>query len=356
MMRPPPLLDLLGGRWSLGAAVTGIAWDGAVVGFGLADGSLALAGAQWDGAPALVPRPAVGLEVRPAERDPPPVARLALPHGTFVLRGASGGGFLCGGADGSVVLVAADGGSVADRHAGTAVDHVALGAAGRLAQARGNLLLVTGPDRVDIVLPAPVTGLAFDPAGERLAILHRLGVVLWPEEVPLEAPPAPTACAWNADGAGLAVGFADGALRAWRLPDGGGATSVASAPPFSLGFLGDGRRVVLAGDARPACWQPDARGSPPEPFGVGSRARSCIVACHPTRDLTAVGYDNGAVLLCQPASSEVLFLKDAGGGAVTALAWSTDGAGLALGTAEGELGAVALPAALFRMVREEVEA
>ena len=68
--------------------------------------------------------------------------------------------------------------------------------------------------------------------------------------------------------------------------------------------------------------------------------------------LIAAGYENGAALLCRPDSAEILFLRAAGGGAVTTLAWSADGAFLALGAAVGEIGVVAFPERLFRPVPE----
>ena len=66
------------------------------------------------------------------------------------------------------------------------------------------------------------------------------------------------------------------------------------------------------------------------------------------RPLIAAGYENGAVLLCQPDSADILFVRSAGGGAVSTLAWSADGAFLALGAAGGEVGVVAFPERLFR--------
>jgi hypothetical protein len=38
MMRPQPLLEVLGGRWSLGVPVVAAAWDADLAGFALGDG------------------------------------------------------------------------------------------------------------------------------------------------------------------------------------------------------------------------------------------------------------------------------------------------------------------------------
>jgi hypothetical protein len=57
------------------------------------------------------------------------------------------------------------------------------------------------------------------------------------------------------------------------------------------------------------------------------------------------------VLLGQPGGSDVLVIKGAGASPVSAIAWSPDGARLALGTEAGELGLVLLPQALFHFGR-----
>ena len=69
--------------------------------------------------------------------------------------------------------------------------------------------------------------------------------------------------------------------------------------------------------------------------------------------MIATGYQNGAVVLCQPGSEEGLFIKGSGGGAVNALDWSVDGIRLAFGTQEGVLGWLNLPEALFRSRKAE---
>ena len=113
-----------------------------------------------------------------------------------------------------------------------------------------------------------------------------------------------------------------------------------------LGFF------ATSGGTRVVCWNLDGTGGAAQrtECGVGSAVAVTQVACHPVRPLIAVGYENGAVLLCQPGSADILFVRSAGGGAVSALAWSADGGFLALGAAGGEIGVVAFPERLFRPV------
>ena len=85
-----------------------------------------------------------------------------------------------------------------------------------------------------------------------------------------------------------------------------------------------------------------------EPCGVANQAPVTCIASRPQRALIAAGYGNGAVVLCRPNSSELLFIRAAGEGAVSALAWSQAGDRLAIGTEGGEIAVVALPDMLFR--------
>ena len=48
-MRPQPLLDVLGGSWSLGVPVVAADWDADLAAFALEDGSVVLTRAEWEG-------------------------------------------------------------------------------------------------------------------------------------------------------------------------------------------------------------------------------------------------------------------------------------------------------------------
>ena len=72
------------------------------------------------------------------------------------------------------------------------------------------------------------------------------------------------------------------------------------------------------------------------------------VAAHPSRDLIAAGYANGQVGVMRLGQRDELLVRQDGGGAVTALAWSPDGEHLALGTADGLAAVVSFPPHLFK--------
>jgi hypothetical protein len=140
-------------------------------------------------------------------------------------------------------------------------------------------------------------------------------------------------------------------LLAWRVRDGALiALEDCPAPPGAVRFGADGRFLATSNTGAVICWRFDPQAKALEPIvcGIASRVPASAVACHPGRAVIAAGYQNGAVMLCQPHSKDVLFVREAGGEAVNALAWSSDGGALGYGTQAGEIGVVVLPDQMFR--------
>jgi hypothetical protein len=355
-MRPQPLLDVLGGGWSLGVAVVAADWDADLAGFALRDGSVVLARAEWEGGPVLAARPAGGLELRPGEPPPPLAREAARPDGCLALR-ASEGGFLCGGESGVVARVGVELPATTAETPPAKAEHFAIAVSGRHATALGRRVEISGVSGFDV--PAPVVALLFDLAGKRLAVADDAGVTLWSAEdrLRLETPAKPCAVAWASDGGHLACGLESGAVRLWRFDTGGpaGMTLEGDGPPArSLSFSPDGRRLAASGGARVLCWDLDAPGAPPTPCGITARVPIAVVAWHPNRAMIAAGTGNGAVMLTEPAGHDALHVRGEGGGAVSVLAWSADGGRLAIGTDGGDLGVLPLPDALFRPRTQEM--
>jgi WD40 repeat protein len=357
MMRPQPLLEVLGGRWSLGVPVVAAAWDADLAGFALGDGSVALARAEWDGGPAIAPRRGGGLELRPG-LPPPPLARQAVQgEGCLALRARPGQGFLTGGANATLTRVSPD---LSAEGVGAAAqgraEHFAIGGEGsRHATALGSSVTVSGPAPVTFATPAPVVALLFDETGERLAVADEAGVTLWTAADGinrLETPERPCSLAWGARATRLACGLANGAVEVWDFSEPGTIYYVTLAGTGgavgSLSFDGDGGHLAAAGGQRVLCWALDPPSERPNACGTMARAPITVVAWHPNRALIAAGTHNGAVSITESRGQDALHLRDEGGGAVTVLAWSADGARLAIGTAGGDLGVLPLPDALFR--------
>ncbi|WP_323766069.1 hypothetical protein [Marinovum sp.] len=72
------------------------------------------------------------------------------------------------------------------------------------------------------------------------------------------------------------------------------------------------------------------------------------IAVHPKRDLCAVGYATGLVVLCRIGHGDEMLVREGTGSAVRALAWSGDGAHLAIGGDDGSLSIATFPKNMFK--------
>jgi hypothetical protein len=362
MMRPQPLLDVLGGRWSLGVPVIAAAWDADLAGFALGDGSVALARAEWEDGPAIAARRGGGLELRPGA-PPPPLARQAVQaEGCLALRAQAGRGFLTGGGNARLTRVSADlSAEGLSAPSDGRAEHFAIGGDGsRHATALAQRVRIAGEPPVAFEMPAPVVALLFDDTGERLAVADEAGVTLWTVTEGLnrlETPGKPCGLAWGAHNTRLACGLATGAVEVWDFSEPGTIYYVtlkgSGGPAASLSFDPTGGQIAVAGDKRVLCWALDPPSEHPTACGITARVPITTVAWHPNRAMIAAGTANGAVSLTEPPGADALHLRDEGGGAVTVLAWSHDGSRLAIGTAGGDLGVLPLPDALFRPRTQE---
>lgn len=72
------------------------------------------------------------------------------------------------------------------------------------------------------------------------------------------------------------------------------------------------------------------------------------VAVHPKRDLCAVSYSTGLVMLCRIGHPDEMLVREGTGAAVNDMVWSDDGAHLAIGGADGGLSIATFPANMFK--------
>ena len=358
MKTPPPLLELLGACWMYSTPVVALAWnsDGSSVAFAQGDGHLALVDTQWPRGPRLAVRAEGGVEVVPAEVPAHRPLRASCHQGSSLCIAQDvEGGFVSGGDDGRLVQVPKAGNPVVlETLPGAWIEALVCSRSGTLAYSHGRQVsrrTAAGPSQID--LPTPALALAFSPDGQCLAVAHSDGVTLWPAQGPIRRllwRGYHRSLAWSPDGVYLVSGMQENALHGWRVADGGD-IEMGGYPgqPLSLSFAHDGQFLATSGGTRPVCWgfDPPGRAAQPVECGIPSRTPVSCVSCHPRQHLVAAGYINGAVLLCRPGSDEGLFIKGAGGGAVTSLAWSGDGAKLAFGTQDGVLAWIGLPDALF---------
>jgi len=263
------------------------------------------------------------------------------------------GGLASGGRDGRLVL-----GGVAHEAGPAWVEHLAWRPdGGLLAVAAGRHVQFWTPEGacrdVSEALPATVACLGWHPKGVACAAGTYGGVRLiranggrvarhlrWTGSV-LEL-------AFSPDGRRLAHGNQDASVHFWDLRKGselemhGYATKVRE-----LAWSADGRWLATGGGATATCWDFHRAGGP-----AGSRPVE--LARHHER-LTALAFQPGGELLATAARDGLVLLWRVGtddlpvGGVglsepVSALAWSSDGARLAAGGAEGALAVVEVEA------------
>ncbi len=259
------------------------------------------------------------------------------------------GGFLSGGDDGRLLRTGDDGAVTEIAKFGSKwVEHLAsfAGKGPLFAATVGktvHLFNGAGQKLRELAHPSTVTGIVFDAKGKRIAASHYNGASLWftaSTGAPrlLEWKGSHTGIAMHPAGEALVTTMQENALHGWTLPEGKHMRmSGYPAKPDSIGFTKSGRWLATAGAEAVVLW-PFFGGGPmgkaPAELGMGDGMVK-RVACHPTQEVVAAGFDTGMVLIIDVNGEKVLPLCGPGRGAVSALAWNATGGQLALGTETG---------------------
>jgi WD40 repeat protein len=261
-----------------------------------------------------------------------------------------------GGDDGRLVATDAAGVSTvitadAKRHW---IDHVALGPDGAVAWSAGKQAFVrTGKDEIRTLdLPSSVGGLAFAPKGFRLAIGHYGGATLW---FPNASNAKPEFLDWKGshltatfspDGRFLVTAMQEPTLHGWRLVDGKHMRMAGySAKVRSLSWSTGGKWLASSGAGELVLWPFAAKDGPmgKQPRLVAPMDKRVVaVACHPTQDVVAVGYEHGLILLVRIDDGAEILVNKPSGAAVSAISWNAAGAMLAFGCENGQAGVLPL--------------
>ncbi len=317
--------------FALGAYVSGVAFDtdGRTACFALGSGSAAILDAESGEAPRTV----------------------AVHRGAILsLAPHPAGGFLTGGDDGRLCRTTRDG-TVEEiaSFKGKWVESLAVHAkAGLFAAAVGREMHLFGRDAPRVLGPHPstITDLDFSPDGSRLAGAHYGGVSIWTVRNPADAP---RKLAWKGshlklryapNGKFLATATQENAIHVWRLASGAD-MQMAGYPAKinALGWSADTGLLLSSGAEVFVLWSfagKGPEGQPPIEFGGAVPGTlMTAIAVHRAAPFAVAGYDNGEVHLGDLAARRVTPLKAAGGGAVTALAWSGDGWRVACGSESG---------------------
>ena len=136
----------------------------------------------------------------------------------------------------------------------------------------------------------------------------------------------------------------ENALHGWKIPDGAHLRMTGyPAKPRSLSWSAKGRYLATSGADAAVLWPFHFKDGPQDkqPLQLGARdALVTRVACHPTDEMVAIGYRDGAVALGPFDEGQGSLLRQPGEGPVSALAWDAAGRRLAYGTEEGAAGVI----------------
>jgi len=135
-------------------------------------------------------------------------------------------------------------------------------------------------------------------------------------------------------------------LHGWRLADGKHMRmSGYAAKVRAMAWTFDGKALATSGSHELIVWPFHGKDGPmgkqPRMLAPAEHQVS-MVACHPQKDVTAVGYEDGLMLLVRMADGAEVLAHRPGGAPISALAWDSAGLALAFGTEDGEAGVINL--------------
>lgn len=316
-----------GRRLAIAAGATSVHWIGGKAFFALTDGSVFAAAREGD-------------------------TRRVAAHDGLILSATvhpDGQRLVTGGDDGSIKTISASGEITTLAEVRKWVDHLTSNAAsGVIVAGVGKDAIVFKGDKEAhrFTHPSTIGGIALDGKGRRLAVSHYNGVTM---RLVLAADDKGNALKWagshlaitqSPHGEYVITGMQENALHGWRMPD---KTDLRmdGYPTKTRSFSWDkrGRWLATSGANAAIVWpfvgKLGPQGKPPLQPGERGDALVTAVAFHPTEEVLAIGYSDGAAIIVRFADSLGMELDEVGEGAVSALAWSPDGSQIALADEAG---------------------
>ncbi len=259
---------------------------------------------------------------------------------------------ITGGEDGKVCSTAGDTSETLAEAGRKWIGSVASGPQGAIAYATGRSAFVRFADgkTKEFQHPRTVEGLAFAPKGMRFGVARYNGVTLhFPatdgKPTELEWAGAHTAITFSPDGNFVVTAMQENALHGWKLADGKHMRMTGYPNKVkSLSWSAKGKWLASSGASAAIVWPFQAKDGPmgKAPLELGTRGNALVtcVACHPSQEVVAVGYNDGMVLAVRFADSKEVLLRRAGKGPVTSMMWDDEERRIAFGTETGDCGII----------------
>ena len=276
-----------------------------------------------------------------------------LQDGTTCARPVGAAALLVGGEDGSVIIANHTGeGDTVFEGGGAWVNAVAAGPDGSISAAVGKTVhtRLKNGTIADARFERTVEDIAYFSKGLRFAAAHYNGVslVMPATEGPAQVLP------WAGAHVGITVApgndyvitaMLENALHGWRMSDKRDLRMAGyPAKTRSMSWSAKGKHLATSGAPVAVCWPFTGKDGPmgKAPLELGFRQGVLVthVACHPTEEVTAIGYEDGAILLAQFSDGREVVLRRAHDSAVTTMNWDKAGLRLAFGTEAGEGGII----------------
>ncbi|RUW75311.1 MULTISPECIES: WD40 repeat domain-containing protein [unclassified Mesorhizobium] len=264
---------------------------------------------------------------------------------------------ITGGEDGKVFSITAGGNVEELASAGRKwITSIAAGPQGAIAFASGKTAFVRFADgkTKEFAHPRSVEGLAFSPKGMRFGVARYNGATLhFPaaegKPVELEWAGAHTGITFSPDGAFLVTTMQENALHGWKLADGKHMRmSGYPAKVKSLSWAPKGKWLASSGAPAAIVWPFTGKDGPMGKalLELGTRGNAMVttVACHPSQDVVAIGYDDGMVMAVRFADAKEVLLRRPGKGAITAMMWDRQERRVVFGSAAGDCGVIDISA------------
>ncbi|MEJ0061253.1 MAG: WD40 repeat domain-containing protein [Terricaulis sp.] len=335
-----------GRRLAIGAPATGVHWIGDQALFTLGDGAVLVSDRRLPaGQKDAGWKPAVRIEAH----DGAILSAALHPDGKRLVTGGDDGKLNAITQDGSVEPIADFRGKWVDNIATNATSGVIVAGVGKNA-----IVFKNGAELHRFAHASTIGGLALDAKGRRLAVSHYGGVTL---RYVLMADDKGVALAWagshlnvtlSPDADYVVSAMQESELHGWRMPEKLDLRmSGYAAKSRFLSWDKRGRWLATSGADCAVVWPFVGKLGPQgkTPLLLGRReALVTAVAFHPTEEIVAIGYSDGAAHAVRLADQIDIPLDEPGEGPVSALAWSADGLWLAIGDEAGRGGLVDLTA------------